>query len=69
MSLDRSMDIVVLTDEADFESALPDLTTFALPARVALTAHTDGHCATADVAIVDARSNMPAAQALSLIHI
>ncbi|AFC44788.1 MULTISPECIES: winged helix-turn-helix transcriptional regulator [Mycobacterium] len=65
MSLDRSMDIVVLTDEADFESALPDLTTFALPARVALTAHTDGHCATADVAIVDARSNMPAAQAVS----
>lgn len=65
MSLDMSMDIVVLTDEADFESALPDLATVALPARAALTAHTDGHCATADVAIIDARSNVAAAQAVS----
>lgn len=60
-----SMDIVVLTDEADFESALPDLATFALPVRAALTAHADGDCATADVAIIDARSNMAAAQAVS----
>ncbi|OBE98598.1 transcriptional regulator [Mycobacterium sp. 852002-10029_SCH5224772] len=64
MSLDMPMDIVVLTDEADFESALPDLATFALPVRAALTAPTDGRCAAADVAIIDARSNMAAAQAV-----
>lgn len=65
MSLDMPLDIVVLTDEADFESALPDLATFALPVRAALSAHTDGHCATADVAIIDGRSNIAAAQAVS----
>lgn len=71
MSLDTpldamsSWDVVVLTDEDDFESALPDLTTIARPQRAALTADADGHCATADVAIVDARSNMAAAQAVS----
>lgn len=71
MSLDTpldtvsSWDVVVLTDEDDFESALPDLTMIARPQRAALTADADGHCATADVAIVDARSNMAAAQAVS----
>ncbi|RAU94595.1 DNA-binding response regulator [Mycobacterium colombiense] len=60
------LDVVVLTDEDDFESALPDLATFAQPIRrIALTAETDGHLATADVAIIDARSNVALAQAVS----
>lgn len=63
--VDAPLDIVVLTDGDDFESALPDLTAFARPVRAALTANGDGRCATADVAIIDARSNMAAAQALS----
>jgi DNA-binding response OmpR family regulator len=60
------LDVVVLTDEDDVESALPDLATFAQPIRrIALTAETDGHLATADVAIIDARSNVALAQAVS----
>ncbi|OBJ26945.1 transcriptional regulator [Mycobacterium sp. 1245499.0] len=60
------LDVVVLTDEDDFESALPDLAAFAQPIRrIALTAETDGHLATADVAIIDARSNVALAQAVS----
>ncbi len=61
-----SLDVVVLTDEDDFESALPDLAAFAQPMRrITLTAETDGHYATADIAIIDARSNMAVAQAVS----
>lgn len=61
-----SLDVVVLTDENDFDSALPDLATFAQPSRrITLTADTDGHFATADVAIIDARSNVALAQAVS----
>lgn len=60
------MDVVVLTDEDDFESALPDLATFAQPMRrITLAAEPDGHFATADIAIIDARSNMEVAQAVS----
>lgn len=60
------LDVVVLTDEDDFESALPDLATFAQPIRrITLTADTDGHYATADIAIIDARSNVSLAQAVS----
>lgn len=60
------MDVVVLTDEDDFESALPDLATFAQPMRrITLDADTDGHFAAADIAIIDARSNMDVAQAVS----
>lgn len=60
------MDVVVLTDEDDFESALPDLATFAQPMRrITLAAEPDGHFATADIAIIDARSNMAMAQAVS----
>lgn len=60
------MDVVVLTDEDDFESALPDLATFAQPMRrITLAAEADGHFATADIAIIDARSNMDVAQAVS----
>jgi DNA-binding response OmpR family regulator len=59
------LDVVVLTDEDDFESALP-LSTFAQPMRRAsLTADADGQCAMADIAIVDARTNMAMAQDVS----
>ncbi|GAB1813274.1 winged helix-turn-helix domain-containing protein [Mycobacterium sp. MUNTM1] len=60
------MDVVVLTDEDDFESALPDLATFAQSMRrITLAAEPNGHFATADIAIIDARSNMAVAQAVS----
>lgn len=61
-----SLDVVVLTDEDDFDSALPELATFAQPIRrITLAADTDGHYATADVAIIDARSNVALAQTVS----
>ncbi|ORA13706.1 winged helix-turn-helix domain-containing protein [Mycobacterium arosiense] len=61
-----SLDVVVLTDEDDFDSALPDLATFAEPIRrITLTSDTDGHYSTADVAIIDARSNVALAQAVT----
>ncbi|MEB4208723.1 winged helix-turn-helix domain-containing protein [Mycobacterium sp. 94-17] len=61
-----ALDVVVLTNEDDIESALPLLETFARPMRRAtLTADTDGQCAEADIAIIDARSNMAVAQAVS----
>jgi len=60
------LDVVVLTDEDDFESALPLLSTFAQPMRrTSLTADTDGHYAMADIAIIDARTNMAMAQDVS----
>lgn len=56
----------MLTDEDDFESALPDLAAFAQPIRrITLAAETDGRFAAADIAIIDARSNMAVAQAVS----
>lgn len=59
------LDVVVLTDEDDFESALPDFATFACPMRrVMLSGPTGGQHGAADVAIVDARSNMTAARAV-----
>lgn len=61
-----SLDVVVLTNEDDFESALPDLSRFARPARrAALSTDGDGQFGPADVAIIDARSNVAAAQAVS----
>lgn len=64
--LEMSLDVVVLTDEDDFESALPVLATFAQPMRRAtLTADIDGQYAMADIAIIDARSNMAMAQDVS----
>ncbi|OBK94564.1 response regulator transcription factor [Mycobacterium sp. 1165178.9] len=60
------LDVVVLTDEDDFESALPLLSTFAQPMRrTSLTADSDGQCAPADIAIIDARTNMAMAQDVS----
>ena len=60
------LDVVVLTDEDDFESALPLLSTFAQPMRrTSLTADIDGQCASADIAIIDARTNMAMAQNVS----
>ncbi|OBI96179.1 response regulator transcription factor [Mycobacterium sp. 1465703.0] len=61
-----SLNVLMLTDEDDFESVLPDLATFAEPMRrVTLSAHANRQDDSADVAIIDARSNVTAAQALS----
>jgi DNA-binding response OmpR family regulator len=61
-----SLDVLMLTDEDDFDTVLPDLATLAdAMRRITLSAHTNRNHGTADVAIIDARSNMTAAQALS----
>jgi DNA-binding response OmpR family regulator len=57
------LDVLLLTNDADFESALPTLETFALTVRVAPLGEgdislTDG----ADVAIIDARADLVAAR-------
>jgi DNA-binding response OmpR family regulator len=58
-----SLDVLLLTDEADFESALPTLHSFAQTMRcAALTDNVDGHHGTADVAIIDARTDLAAAR-------
>lgn len=55
------MDVLLLTDEDDFESALPTLKSFAGTTRCApLTV--DRHHSNADVAVVDARTDLLAAQ-------
>jgi DNA-binding response OmpR family regulator len=57
-----SLDVVVLTDEDDFESALPTLKSITQTLwRVPLTHDIDGHRTAADVAIIDARSDLDAA--------
>jgi DNA-binding response OmpR family regulator len=61
--LEKSLDVLLLTDEDDFESALPTLKSFAQAVRRApLTHNIDGHRGTADVAIIDARTDLEAAR-------
>ncbi|MGD1281952.1 winged helix-turn-helix domain-containing protein [Mycobacterium seoulense] len=58
-----SLDVLLLTDAEDFDRALPALTSFArIKGRAPLTgsAHGPDHCG--DVAIVDARGDLAAAQ-------
>jgi DNA-binding response OmpR family regulator len=56
-----SLDVLLLTDAGDFESALPALNSFAQTTRRApLSDFIDGHHG-ADVAIVDARTDLAAA--------
>lgn len=58
-----SLDVLLLTDEDDFESALPTLKSFAQTVRRApLTDNLDGHRGSADVAIIDARADLEAAR-------
>ncbi len=58
------MHVLLLTDECDFEAALPDPTSFAQTiCRAPLTGH-HGHEDAADVAIIDARTDIAAARAL-----
>lgn len=53
-----SLDVLLVTDEDDFESALPTLKSFAGRLRRSpLTGHADGHPGSADVAIIDARTD------------
>ena len=58
-----SLDVLLLTDADDFESVLPTLNSFAHTMRRApLTAHVDGHSDKADVAVIDARTDLVAAR-------
>lgn len=60
-----SLDVLLLTDKDDFESALPALHSFAQTTRRApLTYDGDGQDGTADVAIIDARTDLAAARSL-----
>ncbi len=60
-----SVDVLLLTDEDDFESALPALKSFAQTVRRGpLREDIDGHRDAADVAIVDARTDLAAARAV-----
>jgi DNA-binding response OmpR family regulator len=58
-----SLDVLLLSDADDFESVLPTLNSFARTIRRApLDDHLDGHFGKADVAIVDARTDLAAAR-------
>lgn len=60
-----SLDVLLLTDEDDFESALSALTSFAQTTRRAtLSYEGNGHNGTADVAIIDARTDLTKARSL-----
>ena len=64
-SLEMSLDVLLLTDEDDFESALPTLKSFTETVRRApLTDDLDGQRGSADVAIIDARTDPEAARAV-----
>jgi DNA-binding response OmpR family regulator len=57
------LDVLILTDEDDFEAALPTLDMFAQTIRHAsLTDRIDGNHHAADVAIIDARTDLAAAR-------
>lgn len=59
-----SLDVLVLTDADDFDRALPPLPSFArIMRRAPLTGDRDGTAHSGDVAIVDARGDLAAAQA------
>lgn len=61
--LEMSLDVLLVTDEDDFESALPTLTSLTQAIRRApLDELTDGHHDTADVAIIDARTDLATAR-------
>jgi DNA-binding response OmpR family regulator len=58
-----SLDVLLVTDEDDFEAALPTLKSFTHTVRRApLTDDVDGQPEGADVAIIDARTNLEAAR-------
>jgi len=58
-----SLDVLLLTDADDFESVLPTLNSFAHTMRRApLADHVDGRSDKADVAIIDARTDLAAAR-------
>ncbi len=60
-----SLDVLLVTDEDDFESAVPTVRSFAWRVRrVPLDDRVDGHPESADVAIIDARTNLAAARSV-----
>jgi DNA-binding response OmpR family regulator len=59
------LDVLLVTDEDDFESVLPTLDSFAQTMRRApLTDHVDARHDKADVAIIDARTDLTAARGI-----
>ncbi|ORV10366.1 winged helix-turn-helix domain-containing protein [Mycobacterium celatum] len=57
------MDVLLITDQADFASVLPTLELFAEDVRqIPLSDSAAGYHERADVAIIDARANLPAAR-------
>lgn len=59
------MHILLLTDEDDFESSLPALAVFTRSvSRIPLAICAEADCHGTDVAVVDARHNLPAARAV-----
>jgi DNA-binding response OmpR family regulator len=57
--------ILLLTDEGDFEASLPALALFTRSvSRVPLAICAEADCQGTDVAVVDARNNLPAARAV-----
>jgi DNA-binding response OmpR family regulator len=57
------LDVLLVTDEDDFASSLPTLDSFAQTIRhAALTERVDGNHRAADVAIIDARTDLAAAR-------
>lgn len=62
-NLEMSLEVLLLTQADDFESALPALRSFTQTVRRApLAGHIDGHRDSADVAIIDARTDLDAAR-------
>jgi hypothetical protein len=61
MSLEMSVDVLLLTNQDDFETALPTLKSVAQTTRRA-PLFVDGDQDIADVAIIDARTDLEAAQ-------
>ncbi len=57
-----SLDVLLLTDEDDFESALPTLESFAHTKRAPLRDHSYGQHSSVDVAVIDARTDLAAAR-------
>ena len=57
-----SLNVLLLTDEDDFESALPTVESFAQTMRDRLSDHGDGQHGAVDVAIIDARTDLETAR-------
>jgi DNA-binding response OmpR family regulator len=63
--MEMSLDVLLLSNADDFESALPTLESLTQTIRcIPLSDHLDGHHDSADVAIIDARTDLAAARSV-----